>query len=165
MSTVSWKDRPIDWIFFLLKGHCKYHPKFWYSSKKLGLKKQKVKILNSCYWLLGNEFRRAILPLWATEYKETGVEDLLGTSLVVQWLRPPSNAGGAGSIPGWEAKISHAWPPENQNQIVTNSIKTLKFKKRSSESKKTACSLSFRLKFEPQLCHHWSTWTRNKLFN
>lgn len=85
VSTVSWKDRLIDWIFFLLKRHCKYHPKFWYSSKKLGLKKQKVKILSSCYWLLGNELRRAIIPLWATEYKETGVEGLLGTSLVVQW--------------------------------------------------------------------------------
>ena len=30
----------------------------------------------------------------------------------------PSNAGGAGLIPGWEAKIPHAWPPENQKQIV-----------------------------------------------
>ena len=27
----------------------------------------------------------------------------------------PSNAGGAGSIPGWGAKISHASWPKNQN--------------------------------------------------
>ena len=29
----------------------------------------------------------------------------VGTSLVVQWLRPPSNAKGVGSIPGQGAKI------------------------------------------------------------
>ena len=28
---------------------------------------------------------------------------------------PPSNAGGAGSVPGLGAKILHASPPENQN--------------------------------------------------
>ena len=27
----------------------------------------------------------------------------------------PSNAGGASSIPGWGAKIPHAWRPKNQN--------------------------------------------------
>ena len=27
----------------------------------------------------------------------------------------PSNAGGAGSIPGWGAKIPHASGPKNQN--------------------------------------------------
>ena len=27
----------------------------------------------------------------------------------------PSNAGGAGSIPGWRAKIPHASRPKNQN--------------------------------------------------
>ena len=33
----------------------------------------------------------------------------LGTSLVVQWLRlHASNAGGAGSLPGWGTKIPHA---------------------------------------------------------
>ena len=33
----------------------------------------------------------------------------IGTSLVVQWLRLyASNAGGAGSIPGWGTKIPHA---------------------------------------------------------
>ena len=32
-----------------------------------------------------------------------------GTSLAVQWLRlHPSNAGGAGSIPGWGTEIPHA---------------------------------------------------------
>ena len=32
-----------------------------------------------------------------------------GTSLVVQWLRlSSSNAGGVGSIPGWETKMPHA---------------------------------------------------------
>ena len=43
----------------------------------------------------------------------------------------PSNAGGAGLIPGRGAKIPHALGPKNQkhknrNNIVTNSIKTLK---------------------------------------
>ena len=43
----------------------------------------------------------------------------------------PSNAGGAGSIPGQGAKITYASGPKNQNikersSIVTNSIKTLK---------------------------------------
>ena len=40
----------------------------------------------------------------------------------------PSNAGGAGLIPGWEAKMPCALWPKNQNikqrNIVTNSIKT-----------------------------------------
>ena len=42
----------------------------------------------------------------------------------------PSNAGGAGSIPGRGAKIPHASWPKNQNinrsNIVANSIETLK---------------------------------------
>ena len=44
----------------------------------------------------------------------------------------PSNAGGAGSIPGWGASIPHASRSKNQKNhknrrnIVTNSIKTLK---------------------------------------
>ena len=43
----------------------------------------------------------------------------------------PSNAGGAGLIPGQGAKIPHALWPKNQNiknrsNIVRNSIKTLK---------------------------------------
>ena len=32
----------------------------------------------------------------------------MGTSLVVQWKNPPSNAGDAGLIPGWGTKIPHA---------------------------------------------------------
>ena len=57
----------------------------------------------------------------------------VGTSLVVQWLRPPSKAEGTGLISGQGAKIPHAFQPKNQNikkkpinNIVTNSIKTLK---------------------------------------
>ena len=43
----------------------------------------------------------------------------------------PSSAGDVGLIPGWGAKILHAWQPketkmENGKNIVTNSIKTLK---------------------------------------
>ena len=38
--------------------------------------------------------------------------DLSGTFLVVQWLRPPSNAGGAGSILGQGAEIPHALQPK-----------------------------------------------------
>ena len=42
----------------------------------------------------------------------------------------PSNARGAGSIPGRATKIPHASWPKNQrmkqNNIVTNSVKTLK---------------------------------------
>ena len=43
----------------------------------------------------------------------------------------PSNAGGAGSIPGQGAKIPHISQSKNQNiknrsNITTNSIKTLK---------------------------------------
>ena len=37
---------------------------------------------------------------------------LPGTSLVVQCLTLPSYTGCAGSIPGWEAKISHASRPK-----------------------------------------------------
>ena len=39
----------------------------------------------------------------------------IGTSLAVQWLRLPSNAGGTGLIPVWGAKSSHASWPKNQN--------------------------------------------------
>ena len=39
----------------------------------------------------------------------------VGTSLVVQWLRPPSKAEGTGLIPGQGAKIPHAFQPKNQN--------------------------------------------------
>ena len=36
-------------------------------------------------------------------------EKIVGTSLAVQWLRlRASNAGGAGSIPGWGTEILHA---------------------------------------------------------
>ena len=55
-----------------------------------------------------------------------------GTSLTDQWFgASPSNAGGANSIPGWGAKITHASRPKNQKKknksnILTNSIKTLK---------------------------------------
>ena len=51
-------------------------------------------------------------------------EGSLGISLAVQWL----SAGGVGSISSWGAKILHASPlkKQNGNNIVTNSIKTLK---------------------------------------
>ena len=54
-------------------------------------------------------------------------QDLPG-SPVVNIL--PSNAGGAGSIPGWGVKIPHDSWPKNQNinsrcNVVTDSIKTL----------------------------------------
>ena len=50
----------------------------------------------------------------------------------------PSNAGGAGLIPGQGARIPYAWQPKNQKRknrsnIVTDSIKTVKavhFKKK-----------------------------------
>ena len=58
---------------------------------------------------------------------------LTGTSLVVQWLRlpSPSNAGGAGLIPGWETKIQYvSWPKKSKHKNgtndVTSSIKTFK---------------------------------------
>ena len=38
----------------------------------------------------------------------------------------PSSAGGASLIPGWEAQIPQNSEPKNQNNIVVNSIKTLK---------------------------------------
>ena len=38
----------------------------------------------------------------------------------------PSNAGGAGSVSGQEAKTPHAsWPENNRNNTVTHSIRTL----------------------------------------
>ena len=37
-----------------------------------------------------------------------------GTSLVVQWLRLPSNAGGVGLIPGQWAKIPHVSQPKKK---------------------------------------------------
>ena len=56
----------------------------------------------------------------------------------------PSNAGGAGSIPGQGARIPHALWPKNQNikqsSIVTNSVKTLKMvhiKKKKNQKKKS----------------------------
>ena len=57
---------------------------------------------------------------WYKALKEGG----LGISLAVQWL----SAGGVGSISSWGAKILHASPlkKQNRNNIVTNSIKTLK---------------------------------------
>ena len=65
-------------------------------------------------------------------------KDIKGTSLVVQWLRFSllSNSGDAGSGLGRGAKIPHAsWPKKkkksiNISNIVINSIKTLKGKKR-----------------------------------
>ena len=49
---------------------------------------------------------------------------------MVRWLRPHSNAGSQGSVPGEEAKIPHAfWPKrqtQNRSNTVTNSIKALK---------------------------------------
>ena len=57
----------------------------------------------------------------------------------------PFIAEGAGSIPGWEAKIPHAVWPKNQNinngsNILTNSLKTLKMVhiKKKSLKKKTS---------------------------
>ena len=38
----------------------------------------------------------------------------------------PSNAGGASPIPTQEARILYAVQPKDQNNIVTQSIKTLK---------------------------------------
>ena len=51
---------------------------------------------------------------------------------------PSNNAGGAGLIPGQGTKIPHALRPkktktENKCNIVTNSIKTLKIKKKKKE--------------------------------
>ena len=52
----------------------------------------------------------------------------VGTSLVVQWLRLPSSAQGAASVPGWAAEIPHALGPKirninNRSHMVTNSLK------------------------------------------
>ena len=42
-------------------------------------------------------------------HKSTLLKIVRGSYLTVQWLRPcASIAGGAGSIPGWRAKIPHA---------------------------------------------------------
>ena len=61
------------------------------------------------------------------EHKSSQLGDFSGRQ-VVKTL--PSNAGGEGSIPGWEAKILHASEPktkaENRSSIVTHSINTLK---------------------------------------
>ena len=38
----------------------------------------------------------------------------------------PSKAGGVGSIPGQGAKIQHASWPKDRDNIVKNSVKTLK---------------------------------------
>ena len=48
----------------------------------------------------------------------------------------PSSAAGGGSIPGQGAEIPHASQPKTQNikqeQIVTNSLKTLKWSTKKS---------------------------------
>ena len=45
---------------------------------------------------------------------------VIGTSLVVQWLRlHASTAGGAGSIPGWGTKIPHAlWYGKKKKKVT-----------------------------------------------
>ena len=51
----------------------------------------------------------------------------------------PSNAGGASPIPTQEARILYAVQPKDQNNIVTQSIKTLKMvhiKKKKKNFKK-----------------------------
>ena len=53
---------------------------------------------------------RAISVKWKTDLR-TSKWDFPGGP-VVKTL--PSNAGGVGSIPGWEAKIPHASGPKNQ---------------------------------------------------
>ena len=64
-----------------------------------------------------------------------------GTSLVVQNL--PSNAGGVGSISNWEAKISHALQPKNQNteqkQYCNTFNKVLKIKKKKKNRRYKRC--------------------------
>ena len=85
-----------------------------------------------------------LLSVWSSIsdiLKKTDLGDFPGGPVVIK--TSPSNAGGAGSIPGRGAKISHAsWPKKpnhkNKNNIVTNSIKTLKMvhikRKKSSKT-------------------------------
>ena len=47
----------------------------------------------------------------------------IGTSLAVQWLRLlASNAGGAGSIPGWGTKIPHTTQPKKKIPHISEII-------------------------------------------
>ena len=48
----------------------------------------------------------------------------------------PWSAGDTGSISGWGTKIPHASWRKNQNNVVTNSIKTLKMLQISKKKKK-----------------------------
>ena len=72
----------------------------------------------------------------------------------------PFIAEGAGSIPGWEAKIPHAVWPKNQNinngsNILTNSLKTLKMvhiKKKSLKKKQVISGVTLP-GFHSQLHH------------
>ena len=91
-----------------------------------------------------------------------------GTSLKVQWLRLglPMQAVRGPSLPGWDAglpmqavrgpslpKIPHAlWPKkQNRDNIVTNSIKTLKVIHIRKETKKFfCCFLIYKKKEEKQ---------------
>ena len=46
---------------------------------------------------------------WTGSKVHTSLNCQIGTSPAIQWLELcVSNAGGAGSIPGWETKIPHA---------------------------------------------------------
>ena len=47
-------------------------------------------------------------------------KEYIGISLGVPWIRPPSNAGGADSIPGQEAKNPHAlWTKKKKKKSRT----------------------------------------------
>ena len=74
----------------------------------------------------------------------------------------PSNTGSAGSIPGWRAKNPYASQPKaktknNRSNIVTNSIKTLKYgppkKKKKLKKSKELISRHFRSSMNRAHCY------------
>ena len=72
--------------------------------------------------------------LWCQELPEaTGKQlrdEAQGTSLLVQWLRLPSKAGCVSSVLVWKLRVhmpcGQKTKTENRNNVVTNSVKTLK---------------------------------------
>ena len=73
------------------------------------------------------------------------IKTIYRTLPVVQWLKTsPYNAGDVSLIPDQGAKIPHAPGPKNQNinnrnNIVTNSINTLKQSTSKNNLKRTMC--------------------------
>ena len=60
-----------------------------------------------------------------SRFFEIKINTLVGTSLAVQRLRlTASNAGGIGSVPGWETKIPYTlWRGQEEKKILESDLR------------------------------------------